>query len=267
MKKILLSFILIVAALYIILCTALYFLQEKIIFYPERVDKNHNYSFSGAFNEQFITAKDGVRLSTVLFKADSTRGAILYLHGNGGSIRTWGDAAETYTNMHYDVLMVDYRGYGKSEGKICGQQQLYNDIQTIYNQLAKTYRQDRIIVLGYSIGTGLAAKVAADNNPGLLILQAPYYSLTDRMQHQYPFLPAFILKYKFRTDEFIQQCKMPVIIFHGTEDEIIYYNSSVKLQQKMKKGDSLITLHGQGHNGITSNPQYLQCMRQILNKF
>jgi len=119
--------------------------------------------------------------------------------------------------------------------------------------------------LGYSIGTGAAADIAANNHPHLLILQAPYYSLTDMMKHNYPVIPTFILKYKFETSKYVQNCKMPVVIFHGDADMVIYYQSSLKLRALLKPTDTLITLHGQDHNGITDNPDYRNAINKILN--
>ncbi len=78
--------------------------------------------------------------------------------------------------------------------------------------------------------------------------------------------PTFILKYKFRTDQFIKDCKMPVVIFHGNQDEVIYYGSSLKLKELLKKTDTLITLNGQGHNGITDNPDYKMEIKRLLNQ-
>jgi uncharacterized protein len=130
-------------------------------------------------------------------------------------VRTWGEVAKTYTDLNYDVYMLDYRGYGKSEGMITNEELLYQDLQTVYDELKSKYDESKIVVLGYSIGTGLAAKIASVNNPKLLILQAPYYSLTDLMKHTFPIIPTFILKYKFETNKFLTDCKMPVIIFHG----------------------------------------------------
>ncbi len=113
--------------------------------------------------------------------------------------------------------------------------------------------------------TGLATKVSSENNPKLLILQAPYYSLTDVMKYHYPIIPAFILKYKLQTYKYIKACKMPVVIFHGKQDEVIYYNSSIKLRQLIKATDTLITLNGQGHNGMTDNQEYRCEIKKLLN--
>jgi pimeloyl-ACP methyl ester carboxylesterase len=134
-----------------------------------------------------------------------------------------------------------------------------------YDEMKKRCSEDKIIVLGYSIGTGPAAKIAAANHPKLLILQAPYFSLKDLMRHLYPVIPTFILKYTFETHKYLKDCTMPVVIFHGNKDEVIYHNSSVKLKKVLKHTDTLIMLDGQGHNGMTDNPEYKTALRNILD--
>jgi len=265
MKNGLIQALKIFISFYVLGCVLLYFFQEKILFHPSRLDKNHIFKFSNKFEEYSIKTKDGITLHGLLFKADSSsKGLIFYLHGNAGSLDNWGEVAKTYTDLHYDVFMLDYRGYGKSEGAIEGQEQVFEDNQLVYNELKKKYNENKIIVLGYSIGTGMAANLAATNQPKLLILQAPYYSLTDMMEQTVPIVPTFILRYKFATNEFVKSCKMPVIIFHGNQDEVIYYGSSLKLKEEFKKQDSLITLDRQGHNGITDNEHYKKEIKRIL---
>jgi pimeloyl-ACP methyl ester carboxylesterase len=264
MKKLILNTLKIITILYVAICVLLYLFQEKLIFYPNKLTKDYIFYYPQPFEELHIKTKDNAVLSALLFKAIGNKGVIFYLHGNAGSLESWGDAAKTYTAIGYDVFMLDYRGYGKSDAVISSEQQLYNDVQTAYDTVKARYSEDKIVVLGYSIGTGAAAKTASTNHPRLLILQAPYYSLTDMMRHTYPIIPTFILKYKFPIDAYLPKCTMPIVIFHGDNDEVIYYNSSVKLKQLMKPADTLITLHGQGHNGITENEDYKKALVQIL---
>lgn len=264
MKKFLIISLTTILVIYILVCGLLYFFQEKLIFFPQKLGKEYLFQFDRKFEEKNIKTKDGTVLNGLLFKADSSKGLIFYLHGNAGSLSSWGDVAKTYTDLNYDVFILDYRGYGKSEGAIDGQNQLYGDIQIAYDELKKEYSEDKIIVLGYSIGTGLASKVASENKPKLLILQAPYFSLTDMMRHTYSIIPTFILKYKLETNKHLKDCKMPVVIFHGDRDEVIYYGSSLKLKDEFRSKDKLITLKGQGHNGMTDNEDYGKELKQIL---
>lgn len=253
----------ILLVLYSVVCLLLYFFQERMIFFPEKLDRNYQFSFQRC-EEVYMSTKDRKTLHGLLFKADLSRGLIFYLHGNAGSVDSWGEVAKTYTDLGYDVFIMDYRGFGKSEGSLSGQEQFFEDVQVVYNEMKNRYEEDDIIVLGYSIGTGPAAKIASANQPKLLILQAPYYSLTDMMKHTYPIIPTFILKYKFETHEYLKRCKMPVVIFHGKQDEVIYFGSCIKLKKLLKAADQLIILDNQGHNGITDNPEYKKEMQKIL---
>jgi uncharacterized protein len=264
MKKLFPRILKFLIGFYILVCCLLYFFQEKLIFFPQHLDKDFAFEFDQPFQEITIPASDGVLLNGILFKSESPQGLIFYLHGNAGSLNSWGRVAKTYTDLNYDVFMVDYRGYGKSEGKISGEEQFFSDLQICYNLMKTLYEEKKIIVLGYSIGTGPAAKIACGNSPGLLILQAPYYTLTDMMNHYYHILPSFILRYKFSTFEYLNKCSMPVCIFHGDKDEVIYYESSVKLSTPLRSNVRLITLRGQQHNGMTDNPEYMDAIKEIL---
>ena len=266
MKIFLIKFFKVAIAIYVAVCIGLYFYQEKIIFFPTKLDKNYTFEFPEKFEELYFKTNDGHALNGVLFKADSSKGLVFYLHGNGGSIKGWGDIAKKYTDLHYDLFILDYRGYGKSDGEITSESQLYNDLQLVYNSFKKTYKENQIVIIGYSIGTGLAAKLASVNNPKLLILQAPYVSLTDMMRHRYPIIPTFLLKYRFETNTFIKACKMPVIIFHGNKDEVIYYESSLTLKTLFKKTDHLFIINGLGHNKMNDDLTYLSELKKILEK-
>ena len=261
----LLKIFLILLACYTLVCGLLFFFQEKLIFFPEKLDKNYKFTFNHIFEEINIKTKDQKLLNGLLFKSDNSKGLIFYLHGNAGSLNSWGEVAKTYTELNYDVFIIDYRGFGKSEGSITSEDQFNQDLQIAYDEMKSRYSEDKIVVLGYSVGTGPATKIASTNKPKLLILQAPYYSMTDMMKRTYPIIPTFILKYKFETNEYIKDCKMPIVIFHGNQDEVIYYNSSTKLKEVLKKADTLITLDQQGHNEMTDNPEYQKEIRKILN--
>jgi uncharacterized protein len=266
MKKLLLNTLLLLLIGYVLICVLLFFLQEKLIFFPDKLSRDYPFRFGQKFEELFIPAPDGKLLNGLLFPTDNSRGLVFYLHGNAGALDSWGEVARTYTALHYDVFLLDYRGYGKSEGTIRSQRQLFADVQAAYNQLKGRYPEERIVVLGYSLGSGPAAQLAATNRPRLLILQAPFYSMTDLARHLYPHIPSFILKYRLQTAEYLENCPVPVVLFHGDRDEVVYYGSSVKLQKVLKPTDTLITLHGQGHNGMTDNPAYLQALAHLLTR-
>lgn len=104
------------------------------------------------------------------------------------------------------------------------------------------------------------------NNPHLLILQAPYYSMTDMIQNICPVIPRFLIKYKLETYKYITNCRMPIVIFHGDADMVINYKNSIMLSSLFKKEDSLVILTNEGHNDITYNEQYKQNLIDLLSK-
>jgi uncharacterized protein len=249
---------------YILLCVILFFLQERIIFLPQKLSKDHQFRFTQPFEELYIKTGDGKLLHGLLFKSDKSKGLIFYLHGNAGSLDGWGEVAEIYTAIGYDIFLLDYRGYGKSEGTLRDEQQLHADVQATYAEMLKSYDEQKIIVLGYSLGTGPAARLASLNHPRLLILQAPYFSMTDMMKSTFPIVPTFLLKYKLETFRYIVDCKMPVVMIHGNEDEVISYGQSLKLKGLLKTTDTLITINGLGHNGMTHHREYGRIITNVL---
>jgi len=249
--------------IYLLLCGLLYLFQERLIFFPQKLDRHYQFDLDQPFEEIFVRAEDGVFLHSLLIKADDSRGVIFYLHGNAGSLLHWASVAKIYNELQYDVFLLDYRGFGKSEGAISGEEQFYMDVQTAYDTLRGRYEEDKIVLLGYSIGTGPAAKIASENNSALLVLQAPYYSLSDMMRKTYPFIPTALLKYKFPTHKFLDETEIPIVVFHGTDDGIIYPGSSLRLKEEFPH-IRLILLEGQGHNGMTHNAQYRQELNMIL---
>lgn len=264
-KKYILRVVMISSLLYIGLCVTLYFYQEHIIFFPNKIPPTYTYDFEENYQEVWIDRGD-VQLNGALFKAENSKGLIFFLHGNGGSIAGWGKTVSVYTDMNYDVFILDYRGYGKSEGEIQSQDQFLEDIQVSYNQLKQHYDEEDIIVLGYSIGTGPATWLAANNQPEQLVLQAPYYSLKDVMKTTYPFLPTTILRYPFPTYQYLSSVTVPITIFHGNQDKVIHPNSSDRLAELFKSGDLLIKLSNQGHNRMTNSLKYLQCFKHHVVK-
>jgi pimeloyl-ACP methyl ester carboxylesterase len=267
MKTLLLSLLGFASVLYIVGCGFLYFKQESLLFYPERLPATYQFHFSGDYREYPITVADGTQLSGLLFTVKAPKGLVFFLHGNGGSLAGWGAVAPIYTNLGYDVFLLDYRGYGKSGGTISSQAQLLADIELAYNQLKASYAEKSIVVAGYSVGTGPAAWLAARHHPRLLLMHAPYYSLADMAAHTvkvWPILPSWLLRYPMATNKFVQRVAAPVVLFHGDYDNIIPHSSSVRLRSLLKANDQLITIKNGGHNGLLDKPQYQQAIRQLL---
>jgi len=171
MKKFFIWVLGVIIVFYLGICTFFYFSQEKLLFDTSaKLSKNHVFKFADSFEEEYIPMPDGNNLHGVLFKADEAKGLILLLPGGRGMIDSIGVNAQIYTDMNYDFFVLNYRGFGKSSGKIENENQFDQDIQTVYDYFKKVYPEDRIVIWGYSLGTGPAAALAAKNTPQMLIL-------------------------------------------------------------------------------------------------
>jgi pimeloyl-ACP methyl ester carboxylesterase len=253
-----------IAAGYIVFVIALYFLQERFIFKPEKLPQDFKYVYNVPFKELFFDVAEGVSINGLHFYCRKPNGLILYLHGNTRSIKGWAKYARDFYRYNYDVVMVDYRGFGKSTGKR-SERDIKNDLQFVYDTLAVQYHEHHILVYGRSIGSGFAAKLAADNKPRYLIIDSPYYSFIKVAERFFPFLPhRFVLRYHLRTDKWITRVNCHTYIIHGTKDWLIPISHSEKLQQLNPHKITLIRIVGGGHNNLPSFPQYHNFIRDIL---
>jgi len=249
----------------IALTTLLYFMQEKLIFLPTKLSETYEYSFDQSFEEINISTEDGAVLNAIHFKTENPKGVILYFHGNAGDLSRWGTITEYFTQYNYDVLVMDYRTFGKSTGEI-SETALYADAELFYEYVAKKYKESEIIVYGRSLGTTFAAYVASKNKPKQLILETPFFSLTEVAKKRFPFLPIKkLLKYNFPTKNFISQVSCPTFIFHGTEDNVVAYKSGKKLSKKIEAALlDFTTVDGGEHNNLIEFKEYRDKIKKIL---
>ena len=249
---------------YAALVAIVYFVQERFIFKPEKLKQDFEYKYEAPFKELFFNVEEGVRINGLHFTVKNPLGLILYFHGNSRSIKGWARYAKDFFRYNYDVVLVDYRGFGKSTGKR-SEKDMLSDMQYVYVTLAEQYTQQHIIVYGRSLGSGFAAKIASDNKPRYLILDAPYYSFTKVIERFLPILPIrFLLRYQLRTDKWIRQVNCHTYILHGTKDWLIPISNSEKLQALNPKKITLVRIIGGGHNNLPSFNEYHAIIRDIL---
>lgn len=260
--------IIVILSLYVVACVLLYFFQEKMLFHPESVSKSVHYSYDSEFTEAFYEVEKGIELNSLLFKSDSLkserRKLIFFIHGNGGNLATLGGIAPNFTSKGYDCFLYDYRGYGKSGGSITSEEELFSDAQILYDQMKQLYSEEDITIVGYSIGTGIASWLASENAPHQLILEAPYFSMKDIMDRNYPIFPKFLLQYPLESNTYLNQTTCPIFIFHGDKDEAIPFISSQKLKKSIPK-IQLTRLKGLGHTGFSENENYQAKLTEILS--
>lgn len=249
---------------YVLLMLLVYFVQERFIFKPEKLAQDFQYKYDIPFKELFFDVEQGVRINGLHFYCKKPNGLILYFHGNTRSIKGWAKYARDFYRYNYDVVLVDYRGFGKSTGKR-SEKEMLDDMQFVYDTLAVQYHENHIIVYGRSMGSGFATKIAADNTPRYLIIDSPYYSFRKVAERYAPILPhRWLLRYQLRTDKWITKVNCHTYIIHGTKDRLIPISHSEKLQQLNPDKITLIRIQGGGHNNLPSFPEYHNFIRDIL---
>lgn len=268
---------------YIAVLALLYFFQERLIFFPSKLEPNHDFSFDQPFEEIRLDA-EGTWISGLKFLAQSRggeqiygdardangerkakNGAAIFFHGNAGNLQGWGKYARHFTDLGYDFYLFDYRGYGKSGGEIGSQEQLYADADAMMQLVLREYDAGEVAAVGYSVGSGLAARTAQKYGAKRLVLIAPYFSLEELAQEKMPFVPKFLIKYKIPTFEFVGGFGGPVTIFHGEHDEIIGVDNSRRLFKFLKPGDQIYELNA-GHNDILGLSELWEKLAQKLGE-
>lgn len=248
------------------LCAVFYFMQDYFFFRPEILPKQFEYQYPFPFKEVNFEMEDGGTINGLHFRVPNAKGVVFYLKGNSRSIKGWGKFARDFVSKGYDFFMIDYRGFGKSSGKRT-ETTLYNDAQTVYKWLSEAYPEDKIVLYGRSIGSGIAARIASWNKPKMLILDSPYYSFLYQVKRYGFWLPLqYLLRYQLRTDQFIKKVSCPIFILHGNKDRLISYEQGQMLSQLAPDRALLVTIEGGYHNNLPSFPEYHEYLYSILHE-
>lgn len=247
---------------YVLLCAGLYFNQEKILFQPETLPDDYHFSSAAEID---IEVEPGIHIHCLHFGSHSPKGAILYLHGNKGSNRRCRRQAAMFTGLGYDVYMPDYRGYGKSDGFIMSERQMYDDVQKVYEYIQEKYAEPQIAVLGYSIGSGMASYLAAHNSPQKLILVSAYRSIAALKNEKFPIVPSFLIKYAFDNEAHLEKVKCPIHLFHGDRDLVIPYHSMEHLKEIRPDNTQVYTLDDSSHRHSIFHNTLRTQMQRIMS--
>ena len=242
---------------------ALYFFQERLLFPATVMAADYQFDFAQPFEEMRIAVPGG-SLDALLFRQPAPRGLVFFLHGNRGDLRTWTTGLEFYRRINYDLFIVDYRGYGKSTGRIDSEEQLHADMRAAWDAIAPRYAGKPIVVYGRSLGTALAAELAREVHPALLVMVSPFANLAAAAQRRYPIAPGFLLKYPLRTDAIIADVSSPVFLVAGSRDRLTPPSDSVALKALTRAPVELVVVEGAGHVNIHQFPAYLDALADRL---
>jgi pimeloyl-ACP methyl ester carboxylesterase len=262
----------IILLLYFFLSLGFYVFQVQIVFQSENLSKEYVFKFAQKFEEYFIQTSDGEELNAMLFKADqahlaygqASKGLILYFHGNADNLQRWGQYAIDFTNLGYDILMVDYRGYGKSTGTP-SEVNLYTDALTVWNWSKANISSSNTIIYGRSLGAAVASNLATKTNPDLLILETPFDQLKGVVYPSFVSnLYLFPSRFHFPNYKFLPGVKCNKVIMHGTNDWVVPLASAYRLKLLLNSDDIFVVIEGAGHNNLREFEPYHATLKEAL---
>lgn len=250
-------------AVYLLALGLLFYGQERVLFRPQTLPADYRFVLGDDVHELAIEVP-GARLSALHLRLPRPKGLVFFLHGNGGNLDNWFVNTEFYRRANYDLFMLDYRGYGKSSGHIDGEAQLHADVAAAWARIAPRYAGLPHVIYGRSLGTGLAAALAAEVQPELTVLVSPFFSMTALMREQSPPVPTALLRYPLRSDLALPRIAGPLLLVHGAQDTLIPPRHSERLLP-LARQSRLALIPQAGHNDLQDFEAYRTTLREALD--
>lgn len=221
------------------------------------------------YEDLTITTVDDERLHGWYLSVPEARGVLLFLHGNAGNISHRLESLEIFRQLNLNVLIVDYRGYGRSSGRP-SERGLKRDAEAAldYLLIEKNFKPGQIVAFGRSLGAALAADLGAHHQLAGVILESAFTSVADVGADLYPFLPVRLLvRYQYNTLESLKAVSAPVLVVHSPDDEIIPFAHGRKLYQSASEPRSFLTIQGSHNAGfLRSRDVYMAGLDDFLTR-
>lgn len=257
-------------AAYGLLLLLVYFLQPRLLFLPGVPGRELAATPARAgieFQDVELRTSDGERLHGWWLPQERSRVTLLFFHGNAGNISHRLESLKIFNELGVDVLIIDYRGYGRSSGRP-SEAGLYRDAQSAWDWLTETQgvSPSDIILFGRSLGGAVAAKLATRVDAGGLIVESVFTSVPDIGAELYWWLPVrWLSTLEFDTAEFIRRTELPVLVVHSSDDEIIPFAHGLRLREIAGDHGTLLEIRG-GHNTgfLDSGERYRQGLQAFI---
>jgi pimeloyl-ACP methyl ester carboxylesterase len=244
----------------------IYFLQERLLFFPQPLEQNPLQVNPGAAIEEVsLVTSDQVRLHGWLVKAAATLAPaplLIYFGGNAEEVSWLASTADRYAG--WSLLIVNFRGYGRSEGKP-GEAELFADALQIYDYAAKRADGGRVAVMGRSLGSGVAVYLAAQRPVAGVILVSPYDSVESVARGVYPYLPiGLMLRHRFDSLTRAPGISWPLLCLVASDDRVIPRPHSERLYAAWGGKKQWREILHTGHDDIAGEPDYWQAIEEFL---
>lgn len=248
----------------------MYLAQPGMIFYPYDLLEATPKDWGLDYEDVRIPTEDGLELHGWFIPHAGSRRVLLFFHGNAGNISHRRDSIAIFHRLGLNVLIVDYRGYGQSEGKP-SELGMYRDASAAWRHLTEDrgYAPSDIVLFGRSLGGVVAAKLASRERPGALILESSFSSAKDAARKIFPLLSWIVfLRFELDAAEYVRRARTPVMVLHSPEDDVIPYDLGRKLFDAAPEPKHFVELRG-GHNEgfLISQPDYERALGAFLNAY
>ncbi|MDX9679703.1 alpha/beta hydrolase [Pseudomonas zeae] len=256
MSRTLMPLVALIVAVYLVLCAALFFFQRSLIYFPQP------NAVSGS-DSQLILSMPDARVSVITRERVGPR-ALIYFGGNAEDVsRNLPEFAEAFPD--YAVYLLNYRGFGGSGGSP-SEAAIAEDALALFDQVYASHPQ--VAVVGRSLGSGVAVRLASQRPVQQLILVTPYNSLEEIAARQYPWVPVqWLLKDRFESGKYAAHIRVPTLLLAASDDEVIPRASTQRLLENFPQGVAMLrVVPDSGHNSISDRAQYLQWMKDVLNR-
>lgn len=237
--------------LYLLLVAIVYFNQDRLMYFPSQELDYSPDDEELAYEDVWLTTADGVQIHGWFIPAPNERGTVLYFHGNGDNISGTFWEVGALHRIGLSAFFVDYRGYGQSGGTP-SEAGLYEDAAAAWRYLTETrgIPANQIILMGHSLGGGVAAALAADveQPPAGLVLMSTFTAAVDVGAEHYPFLPVYWLAHnRYPTRDRLPSITVPILITHGTTDRVIPFHHGRRLYDLASEPKQFIEIPNEGH--------------------
>lgn len=263
---IIISAVILIGFIYLIFGFYLYFNQAKYVYFPIKEISGSPFDYGIDFNDVYFETSDGITLNgwyieqreqkTIDIGKNNLKTIIIF-HGNGGNISYSLDLIELFYKMKLNIFIVDYRGYGKSEG-VTTENGTYLDALASWGYLVgeKRIKPEEIIIFGKSLGGSIAAYLASSRNPSALIIDSTFTSIKDIGCQLYPYLPVRrFFKFNYDTEKYLKKTHCPVLIIHSRDDEYIPFSHGIKLFEIAEQPKYFLEIEGDHNIGFLKSIQ------------
>lgn len=246
----------------------MYVIQSRLIYYPASQLPYTPADISLEYEDIFFTTEDSVQLNGWFVPHDNARGTILFQHGNAGNISGRLATILLIHKLRLNVLIYDYRGYGKSEGNPT-EEGTYRDARAAWNYLTKerAIQPGQIILMGRSLGGAVAAWLATKVQPGGVILESTFTSAADLGAELYPLFPVRrIIHFNYTTINSVKKIDVPLLIVHSKEDDLVPFSHGKKLFEAANEPKIFLEIQGNHGNGfLETGERYVQALDRFID--